>query len=452
MQEKEASLFSITFKKNNNMKINFTLIIITLFFQTINAQVYNPAPYCNPLYSAIPCNIPGASNAPGNTANDFINSFYTIGANTNISNLNSGCNGQSNCFVFNCQHNLSVTAGQVITCSVQSGNTYSQGISIFIDWNKNNVYNIPSELAGSTPNAPGGGTWSTINFTVPAAQANGIYRMRVRSVRNINGNNSDPCAGYLAGEAEEYNIYVGIPIPSVITVTASSNSTICANQTLSLSLNYTGTATLTYNWTGPNSFTSTLKNPVIPNAQPNAGGIYFVTIFGAQCPITSSLSVGVGTIQAPLIQATSNTSLLCIGDSAILTANGAVNYTWSPGGFGQTIKVSPTVTTTYLVASDNGTCVGSAAITQSVQTCTGLNTNSLLENKISIYPNPFKNELTIKVQEKAELKLCNSLGETILQKSITVEEIINTEFLSKGIYYLSIKIGGNEKVEKIIKN
>jgi guanyl-specific ribonuclease Sa len=52
------------------------------------------------------------------------------------------------------------------------------------------------------------------------------------------------------------------PIPA--TPTAASNSTICAGQTLSLTANPGGV--FSYNWTGPNSFTSNIQNPTIAGA------------------------------------------------------------------------------------------------------------------------------------------------------------------------------------------
>ena len=50
---------------------------------------------------------------------------------------------------------------------------------------------------------------------------------------------------------------------------------------------------------------------------------------------------------------------ICIGDTIILFANGGQSYTWNPGGPGQFIPVSPSVTSTYHVTvTDSNSCVG----------------------------------------------------------------------------------------------
>jgi len=505
------------------MKRNFTLIVLLVLLQyKIKSQNNNPTPYCLPTFSQSPCNQPGPSNAPGNYINDFINSFATSGALSNISNFNSGCNGMPNNYIYYCNHNLVVNPSQVITCTVQSGTVWAQGFSIFIDWNQDLIFNLPSERVAYTAGIPPAGSTATISFTVPPAQTNGTYRMRVRCYY-INGIAIDPCNGAPYGETEDYNLYVGISPPPapVVTATASNNSPICAGQTLSLTANITGTGVPVYNWSGPLNYTSAIQNPVISNVTFSMGGTYWVAVTTGTCPvmastyalinqapaltvsgspsitcpgITSTLTVSgssnytwstgsnsattvvsptVSTIYSvsanngtctsyqtytrsvypgPTLQATSSSSLLCSGSSATLTAGGANNYTWIPGGTGSTTVVSPTITTTYSLAGTNGTCTSYSSFTQSVVICSGLNQLSLLEKNISIFPNPFRDELTIKVFSKTEIKIFNSLGQAVLQKTINSEEVLNTEFLSKGVYYLSYFSDGNRKVAKVIKN
>jgi len=56
---------------------------------------------------------------------------------------------------------------------------------------------------------------------------------------------------------------------------AGSNSPVCVGRTLSLVISNVPGAT--YNWTGPNGFTSIIQNPSIPSATPTAAGTYSVT-------------------------------------------------------------------------------------------------------------------------------------------------------------------------------
>src|SRR5262245_20165736 len=99
-------------------------ILTCLFFITRVAfsQTNNPAPYCAAI-SFMGCCQPGGPNAPGNFVNHFIHCFVTTGANANINNLNSGCNG-ANGYVNFCNHYMATMPGQVVTCSVQLSTIY----------------------------------------------------------------------------------------------------------------------------------------------------------------------------------------------------------------------------------------------------------------------------------------------------------------------------------------
>jgi hypothetical protein len=240
----------------------------------------------------------------------------------------------------------------------------------------------------------------------------------------INGVSLSPCALYTYGENEDYSFYVGIPAPGPTTVVASptavcngSSATLTANgigpfmwsnggtgsvtvvspsvnanfyvsapsgscvsvNGISLSVNAVpsvsaasnsnyicsgNSATLTaagaagYTW-NPGGLTgaSVIVNPGVTT-------IYTVTGNNGTCTAASVLTQSVSTP----VQATSGSSILCSGSSVTLTATGNTNYTWTPGGTGATISVSPSITTVYSVAASDGTCSSFTTLTQSVTT------------------------------------------------------------------------------------
>jgi len=122
------------------------------------------------------------------------------------------------------------------------------------------------------------------------------------------------------------------------TPTASSNSPICAGSTLMLS---TPTVTgATYNWTGPNSFTSTLQNPIITNVTTANAGTYSVTITQGGCPsLAGNVSVVINPL--PSTPAPSSNSPVCVGGTINLstpTVSGA-SYNWSgPNSFSSNLQ------------------------------------------------------------------------------------------------------------------
>ncbi|MBS1636571.1 MAG: hypothetical protein JST26_11700 [Bacteroidetes bacterium] len=73
---------------------------------------------------------------------------------------------------------------------------------------------------------------------------------------------------------------------------------------------------------------------------------------------------------SPVINISASPSgTICVGSSATLTASGATNYTWSPGGATTaSISVSPSSTTNYTVTGANGSCVSTKTTVVTVST------------------------------------------------------------------------------------
>ena len=88
-----------------------------------------------------------------------------------------------------------------------------------------------------------------------------------------------------------------VPLP-----TASNTGPYLFGQTISLSAS-SGSA---YSWSGPNSFSSTIVNPSIPNAQLSLAGIYTVTVSNVGCTATATTNVVVSGID-PCVQILSYT-------------------------------------------------------------------------------------------------------------------------------------------------
>jgi len=314
-----------------------------------------PAPYCMPLYWAIPCNFAGPSNAAGNGINDFIHSFSTNGGSTNISNLASGCNAQNfsgmkNYFYHGCQHYMVATAGQNCTATFQSGNVYSQGFALFVDWNQDNAFNLTNEKVCASPNVPAAASFNTYNWQVPPGTPNGVYRMRARCIYAMNGTSAafDACNIQSYGETEDYNLYVGITPAGVITATATANSqtalAVCNNATVNFSIPTSAnpTTAISYTWSGPGGFSATYSlvttgaNTMIASAQPSNSGVYSVTVDPGGCKVVKTVSITV--FPTPTITAVSNNGPICQNTQLDLgstsTTSGNVTYSWTgPNAF-----------------------------------------------------------------------------------------------------------------------
>ncbi|MCX6199146.1 MAG: PKD domain-containing protein [Bacteroidetes bacterium] len=157
------------------------------------------------------------------------------------------------------------------------------------------------------------------------------------------------------------------PVP---TITASSNSPICAGGTLNLTA--TTFAGAIYSWTGPNGFASTLQNPFINNATTAASGIYFVAASAGGCTSNTAASTTVVVNPIPSAPTASSNSPICEGATLNLAATTVANasYTWQgPNGFFSNVQ-NPSIGGATLAAAGtyifrvtvNG-CVSPAATT-----------------------------------------------------------------------------------------
>jgi PKD repeat protein len=73
-------------------------------------------------------------------------------------------------------------------------------------------------------------------------------------------------------------------------------------------------------------------------------------------------------------------------------------------------------------------------------------------NSFRVYPNPVNDKLTVEWNGKAEISVCNSLGQIIISEKDAVNSIeINTQHWQTGIYLLSVQHGNSIVFRKIVK-
>ncbi len=134
------------------------------------------------------------------------------------------------------------------------------------------------------------------------------------------------------------------PLPII---NSSSSGTICSSGTVQL--NAVGAAA--YQWSPSIGLSSTNGNSV--NATISITTTYTVSGFDVNgCSAGSSVVVSV--FPNPIISATASSSILCTSSSAMLTAIGALNYTWSPSNglsntTGSVVQTTPNNSVTYTV-------------------------------------------------------------------------------------------------------
>jgi hypothetical protein len=240
--------------------------------------------------------------------------------------------------------------------------------------------------------------------------------------------------------------------------TATSNVTVNANPTISVS-NGTICAGKSFTITPNGASTYTIQggNAVV---SPTANASYTVVgTSSAGCVGTNTATANISVNPSPTVNAVSNSSVLCSGESATLTASGAVTYTWNTASSNTSIVVSPTATTIYTVTGVNANgCENTATITQSVSTCAGINESADRSSFVQIYPNPASNVLNVKLSgfdlHNTSVKLTNVLGQDMVNTTATNDQIeLNLSNLPNGLYFVRVLVNNKEVVShKLIKN
>ncbi|MFN8407664.1 MAG: gliding motility-associated C-terminal domain-containing protein [Sphingobacteriaceae bacterium] len=150
------------------------------------------------------------------------------------------------------------------------------------------------------------------------------------------------------------------------------NESLCAGDTLKLS---TAVSATTYQWSGPNGFTSALQQPVIPNATAAMSGAYTMTATSGISTTTIELT-DVSVYDAPIVTGLSSNSPLCEKSLLAITTTSVTgaSYEWEgPGGFVQNTIVPEVVradadtsmkgTYTVTITSSQGCASAPATIT-----------------------------------------------------------------------------------------
>lgn len=344
-------------------------------------------------------------NTSGNIANAQSNTYYA----KNASNYYVELNGGTNCTSTSLTTSVTVLAKPTLTVSASSS----------------------SICAGQTATLSATGSSASYSWTAGPSAA--VYTVNPTTNRTytITGTSANGC-----NTKSTITLTVN-PLP-VVTIN-TNDASICIGESTVLSAN----GATTYSWTN-NSATSTSIS-----VSPTVTTAYSVTGTSNGC---SSAKVAFVNVSAePIVSVTSNNSQICVGQNAILTASSSVsNYVWSNGQTGNSIVVSPSVTTTYTVSVDNGFCSKSTVFTQTVSACTTIEELGL-NYSVTVFPNPFTSQLSIisNNSEKLDTKVYNVLGELIYSeiKFDSNNFIIETYNWKVGIYFISI----NNTTFKLLK-
>ena len=278
----------------------------------------------------------------GSVSNLIINDTLVILGNLLLDNFNDltiNTNGilivRGN-LIFNNNANVITTNGYlIITGNVLRGGPINNGsftsisdpVKVFIG----GVIN-PADLTENKPN------FSALNClsptTVPYPSSNCSYG-------NSTDLSNDPINTFFQNTCSAINV--------------NSNISVCEGN----AINLTSSSGTSYSWSGPNGFTSSVRNPSIPNASISMAGDYTITLtVPTGCTDKDTTRVVVNAL--PVATAGSN-SPVCVGNTINLTSSGGTSYSWTgPNGFTSSAQ-NPSIPNANLALSGAYTVTVTAA-------------------------------------------------------------------------------------------
>lgn len=236
----------------------------------------------------------------------------------------------------------------------------------------------------------------------------------------------------------------GAQLIAILPANAGSNPTITVN-----SGSICAGSNFTLNPNGASSYTFQGGSAVV---SPTANATYTVVGSTGTC-VSNVVTATVNVSAAPNVTTATSNSLICVGQSATLTAGGANTYTWNTSATGSVVVVSPTVSTTYTVTgTDLNGCTKVTSITQSVSTCAGISTAPDVTKEFEVYPNPNNGIFNVQLKTNAKVEISNSLGQIIIgENKVSGLHNIDLRKQADGVYFVRITAGERSIQYKVIK-
>lgn len=313
-----SGVYTLTATKNNCTSIAATTTV------TVYPTPTTPVAGSNsPLCSGSVLNLTSSTVAGATYSWTGPNSYTSSSQNPNISNVDTPISGR---YIVIATVNNCVSAPDtetVIVYHVPDIDTYA--------------YSHPTTCSGTQGAIILKGLLNNTGYTVNYKK-NGISQTALPITSNASG--EVLMSGLSAGLYTEVTVMLNnctsdtiqpvlLRDPLAPVVTANNNTPICETDTLRL-FSTSDSSSVIWSWTGPNSYTSSVQNPVILNSLPAYSGVYRITATKNNCTSVSA-STTVVVHPTPVKPIAGSNSPLCSGSVLNLTSStvSGATYSWT---------------------------------------------------------------------------------------------------------------------------
>jgi Zn-dependent metalloprotease len=414
----------------------------------------------------------GATSTSTNPAHS-----YTANGTYNVKLVATGCQAGTDSIIKNSYVVINAPAGPTVTggfvCTSGTVNLSAQGNGV-LNWyaSPGSSVIINTGTAYTTPNINTTTTYYVVNSVTNAPASGGIPS-------NVNGSYLTNPAQWLVFDVLQPGTLQSVVVYAQAAGTRTfelrnSNNVVLNTTAINLTAG-ANTLTLNYNLIPGTGYQLGLNQNSTANlyrsnsgvAYPygvgtvvnitgsSAGSAYYYwfynwTVKKADCtsaPVAVTASVG-----GLNVTASAPSTLVCEETGTMMLSGSPAGGTFSgPGVTGNVFNpsVGPgTYTVNYNYV--NGGCNGSANVVLQVAVCTGIKSQSALAEGIQVFPNPANENVTVKNALNSRLRLFESTGKLVLDKSIDKsEEKINVSSFAKGIYFVTLSFESGKQVKSL---
>jgi Secretion system C-terminal sorting domain len=127
-------------------------------------------------------------------------------------------------------------------------------------------------------------------------------------------------------------------------------------------------------------------------------------------------------------------------------------FTWTAPA----VSANPSITfyTAFLLGNGNGNDNGDAAATgkQTVTFKSVATNDPVLENAMTVYPNPTTEQLNVTLtdNEGAQFTLSNEAGQVLISSTLDSKNNFDVANFARGIYFAKVQVGEKQAVKKVI--
>lgn len=298
------------------------------------------------------------------------------------------------------------------------------------------------------------GTYSAYQWSTGPTDVGTSVTVTQPGTYTVTVTNSDGCVG------TSQPVYINLS-PSSLTITADGPVVFCEGTSSNNEVGLDATTGFDYYvWTSG----STTEDIVT-----NVSGNYYVTAYNDCYPYDPSLPNN-GGITSNTISVTVITSVdpyIISFDDTLQAMPPAISYQWYfngtiiPGAFNQQLVATQTGAYTVVTQDSSGCGFDTSLVYNFVLKPNTIGIEELDGvSDLSLYPNPAKNEFfieaTLSNSAKVELNFTDMVGRTVVKPTTlegfgTVVKTVDLTELSKGMYFVTLKVNDQSITKRIIK-